>query len=216
MSVSAACRINITGHGSAIFPARAHKRPPPGIGAGAAVFVALLFLTGSAVFPHVDIVVKRKSIFRISACLNADVFLFFFFTCFVEYFREKLIRKGIRRIPLGLVFFIVGRSLPETRYHRNRLNFIKPVISVCFESLPGINFYCSTIYIGINRQKIRGWTGEFSDDFVALICSNNCKYYDILPFSQNIAYTINGLLFLRAASQTDVPARISGDCRKAE
>lgn len=120
------------------------------------------FLTGSAVFPHVDVVVIRKSMFGISVCLDLDIFLFFLFTCFVKYFREEFLRKRIRRIPLGLVFFIFGRSLPQTRYHRDRLNFIKPFISVCFESLLGINFFCSIIYIGINRQKIRGWSREFS------------------------------------------------------
>ncbi len=94
--------------------------------------------------------------FCVSVRLNADVFLFFFFTCFVKYFREKFIRKRIRRILFGLALFVFGRCLPQTRYHRYRLNFIKLVISVCFESLLGINFYCSIIYIGIKRQKIIG------------------------------------------------------------
>lgn len=128
----------------------------PAMSAGAAVSLFSAVLSESAVFPHIDIVVIGKSSFCISVCPDQNVFLFFFLTCFVEHFREKFPGKRIRRIPLGLVSFIVGRSLPQMRYHRNRLNFIKLVISVCFESLPGIHFFCSIIYIGINGQKIRG------------------------------------------------------------
>lgn len=134
----------------------------PAMSAGAAVSLFSAVLSESAVFPHIDIVVIGKSSFCISVCPDQNVFLFFFLTCFVEHFREKFPGKRIRRIPLGLVSFIVGRSLPQMRYHRNRLNFIKLVISVCFESLLGINFFCSIIYIGIKRRKIRALKNKFS------------------------------------------------------
>ena len=62
----------------------------------------------------------------------------------------------------GLVLFLVGKGFLKRRYHRDRLNFIKLVISVCFESLLGINFFCSIIYIGIKRRKIRALKNKFS------------------------------------------------------
>lgn len=160
------------------------------------------FLTGSAVFPHIDIVVKWKSIFCVSARLDADVFLFFFFTCLVKYFREKFPRERIRRIPFGLAFFILGRCLPKTRYHRDRLNFIKLVISVCFESLLGSLLLFYYLY----RHKQTENKDMEREIFRRLHC--HCIFYRILPFFENIVYTI-GVLWVMGR----INANIAG-CEK--
>lgn len=109
-----------------------------------------VFHDGSAVLPHIDKIVIRKSIFCISVCTDLDIFLPFPFTCFVKRFRKKLLCKAARLFLLGLVFFVLGRCLLKTRYHRDRLNFIKRFISVCFLFPPWIYF---VLFYYIYRQK---------------------------------------------------------------
>ncbi len=70
-----------------------------------------------------------------------DRLLLFLFTSLVKYFCEKFFGRRIRRVLFGRVSFLVGRGLPQRRYHRNRVNFIKRVISVCVFSLLGILLY---------------------------------------------------------------------------
>lgn len=63
-----------------------------------------------------------------------DIFLMLFLTGFVQYFRENAFAQMAGPVLLGLVFFLVGKCFPQRRYHRDRLNFIKRFISVCFDN----------------------------------------------------------------------------------
>jgi hypothetical protein len=68
----------------------------------------------------------------ISVSTNVDLPLLLLYTLFVQYLRKIPSRGAVGRLLLGPVLLILGSNLPKRRDHRDRLNFIKRFMSVCF------------------------------------------------------------------------------------
>ena len=112
----------------------------------------------SAVFPFADCKVKRKSFFGISAVIDMDtvLLLFFLFTCIFQYSCKRFLWIKTGRGLFGLAAFLIRGNPLKRRYHRNRLNFIKLFISVCFDYPSLDQCYISFIlYIVIFRLFFR-------------------------------------------------------------
>ena len=84
------------------------------------------FAAISTIFPHIYKIAKRKSVSRVSIGADFDISILFLFTCLIEYLREKFLRKGLRRVLLGLVIFVLFQRVNR----HNRFNFIKPLICI--------------------------------------------------------------------------------------
>ncbi len=108
-----------------------------------------------SVFPHIDKIVKRKSVFGIAVYLNPDILLLFLFTSIFQFFGQKLIENGTGRILLGPVIFFSGSNRFKRRYHCDRLNFIKPFISVCCNLPPWTDLIGFTKYFGIFTDFVK-------------------------------------------------------------
>lgn len=58
-----------------------------------------------SVFPHIDGIVKRKSVFGIAGYLNLDILLLFLFTYLFQLLCKSCMKNRIGRVLLGPVMF---------------------------------------------------------------------------------------------------------------
>lgn len=133
----------------------------------------LTFLCGITILPFADQVVIGKRPSGIPVGTNVDILLLLLLALILQYLRKMLLSGGIGQLLLGLVLLVLGSNLSKRRDHRDRLNFIKRFMSVCFGlSLPGwyapasrkiqrLCWRCFVLFCYIYRQK-RGFSEGIS------------------------------------------------------